>query len=1046
MKAISKKLIKPVLLGSLIFGLSACGGGADSSASSAVVNPAMISQTKASSIYFDSFGKIPVSAQDASYWIRLHNNGSTDYTIASVSIIDDIKRAKAENLSVTANCSLLSANGECSFQLHYVANTHGAYRIVAELLDKAGKKHTISQVIVTGAEVSNTAPINMEPEATLEARDKQHYSMALPVYLNQDFAEVKVTNGQLYCGDGSYAGSGCTYFVDGELTGDKLLLSTDVEGFDENGKLLAQSPASIMVQNQAAHLLISNPGHQEVSATTDTNTTIELYNTGKLAAKALAINAQNATASHQCGTEIEPGKSCSITLDLGKKTSNGTASLNADYKDNDGTNKSVATNFSYALDEELSARPEFGTTISFSNMIPGDVRTTPVTLTNESNAAFKIVDIKVGAKISTGAAGAGKTSCVPGVTLASSKLAAADVPAGQVQSCELGVNYTAASGDNGVSSLSVIGSYQDVNNIAKTASAHMPIAYSGISLASVLNIASRSYSMTSYVSENKDYDVTTITNTNTNHAATLGISYTPSNGSGISLVTSGTSCKDGQQLAAKASCTLRLKHNPGSAYATRTENIQVRLAKLGTITQNTTATKVEVKATSMVVPFGSISPTFVGATASAGNLVTEGSLYGVPVGNKVIYTYRLTNNSNDAKIKIKVPTLADPGNGWKVNSNGCNKEVAQNQTCEIKFENTLSNTSIVNFGEDTVKIPFQYTSIANGSWQNATSPVQLGTVKREAIGYQAADAEIANKPSTTQTLTNVGDKLNFTVRVTGYNPSASLPKGWTISNDAPSGLTDITPAPSSCNFTTTLKNQSAQCALTLTKRRDSASFSMTAQKAGLVGNGTQDARHRFQYNLHTPFKLSDKIRVSFVAKPGGPWNQGHYRFGFTRLDETIYMSAQYPNNFPSRRDQRFIRTGTNKYRLEVSMDGGAWVAVTQKPSPITGQNGFATDAWEVGIGVQGPSGVNNNHLVRDVEFEFEPSTSEKDQVRLKSENGYLMPTTEGNFASIAGGCPASQSQNGQDTGDTKNSCRSYRLQLTKQVTNSSFGAWYIRTY
>ncbi|TXI92248.1 MAG: hypothetical protein E6Q33_07530 [Neisseriales bacterium] len=1041
MKAISKKLIKPVLLGSLIFGLSACGGGADSSASSAVVNPAMISQTKASSIYFDSFGKIPVSAQDASYWIRLHNNGSTDYTITSVSIIDDIKRAKAENLSVTANCSLLSANGECSFQLHYVANTHGAYRIVAELLDKAGKKHTISQVIVTGAEVSNTAPINMEPEATLEARDKQHYSMALPVYLNQDFAEVKVTNGQLYCGDGSYAGSGCTYFVDGELTGDKLLLSTDVEGFDENGKLLAQSPASIMVQNQAAHLLISNPGHQEVSATTDTNTTIELYNTGNLAAKALAINAQNATASHQCGTEIEPGKSCSITLDLGKKTSNGTASLNADYKDDNVTNKSVATNFSYALDEELSARPEFGTTISFSNMIPGDVRTTPVTLTNESNAAFKIVDIKVGAKISTGAAGAGKTSCVPGVTLASSKLATADVPAGQVQSCELGVNYTAASGDNGVSSLSVTGSYQDVNDIAKTASAHMPIAYSGISLASVLNIASTSYSMTSYVGEDKDYDVTTITNTNANHAATLGISYTPSNGSGISLVTSGAYCKDGQQLAAKASCTLRLKHNPGSAYATRTEDIEVRLAKLGTITQNTTATKVEVKATSMVVPFGSISPTFVGAAASAGNLVTEGSLYGVAVGNKVIYTYRLTNNSNDAKIKIKVPTLADPGWGWKVNSNGCNKEVEQNQTCDIKFEYTLSNTSIANFGEDAVKIPFQYTSMTDGSWQNATSPVQLGTVKREAIGYQAADAEIANKPSTTQTLTDVGDKLNFTVRVTGYNPSASLPKGWTVSNDAPSGLTDITPAPSSCNFTTTLKNQSAQCVLTLTKRRDSASFSMTAQKAGLAGNGTQDARHRFQYNLHTPLKLSDKLRVSFVAKPGGPWNQGHYRLSFEGLDHPINIIAQYPSIFPRSRDQRFIRTGTNKYRLEVSMDGNSWSKVLQKRSPISGQSGFATDAWEIGVGTMG----DNHPSRRNVEFEFEPSTTEKDQVRIKSENGYLMPTTGGDFLSAEGGCPGTQAQNGQDGGHL-HKCRRYRLQLSKQVTNSSFGAWYIRTY
>ena len=674
-------------------------------------------------------------------------------------------------------------------------------------------------------------------------------------------------------------------------------------------------------------------------------------------------------------------------------------------------------------------------------MIPGDVRTTPVTLTNENNAAFKIADIKVGAKISTGAAGAGKTSCVPGVTLASSKLAAADVPAGQVQSCELGVNYTAASGDNGISSLSVTGSYQDVNNIAKTASAHMPIAYSGISLASVLNIASRSYSMTSYVGENKDYDVTTITNTNANHAATLGISYTPSNGSGISLVTSGTSCKDGQQLAPQASCTLRLKHNPGSAYATRTENIQVRLAKLGTITQNTTATKVEVKATSMVVPFGSISPTFVGAAASAGNLVTEASLYGVPVGNKVIYTYRLTNNSNDAKIKIKVPTLADPGWGWKVNSNGCNKEVTRLQTCDIKFEYTLSNTSIANFGEDAVKIPFQYTSIANGSWQNATSPVQLGTVKREAIGYQAADAEIANKPSTTQTLTDVGDKLNFTVRVTGYNPSASLPKGWTISNDAPSGLTDITP--SSCNFTTTLKNQSAQCVLTLTKRRDSASFSMTAQRAGLAGNGTQDARHRFQYNLHTPFKLSDKIRVSFVAKPGGPWRQAHYRFGIVGSNHTLYMTEQYPNNFPQDRDQRFIRTGTNKYRLEVNHNGEGWVKVTQKPSPIAGQHGFATDAWEVGTGAQGPSGINNNHLVRDVEFEFEPSTSEKDQVRLKTENGYLIPTTAGavigaDSGGAIGGCPSLLSGN---------KCLSYRLQLTKQSSvNQSFGAWYIRTY
>jgi hypothetical protein len=643
-------------------------------------------------------------------------------------------------------------------------------------------------------------------------------------------------------------------------------------------------------------------------------------------------------------------------------------------------------------------------------MIPGDVRSTPVTLTNESNAAFKIADIKVGAKISTGAAGAGKTSCVPGVTLASSKLAAADVPAGQVQSCELGVNYTAASGDNGVSSLSVTGSYQDVNNIAKTASAHMPIAYSGISLASVLNIASRSYSMTSYVGENKDYDVTTITNTNTNHAATLGISYTPSNGSGISLVTSGTSCKDGQQLAPQASCTLRLKHNPGSAYATRTENIQVRLAKLGTITQNTTATKVEVKATSMVVPFGSISPTFVGATASAGNLVTEGSLYGVQVGNKVIYTYRLTNNSNHAKIKIKVPTLADPGNGWKVNSNGCNSEVTQKQTCDIKFENTLSNTSIVNFGEDAVKIPFQYTSIANGSWQNATSPVQLGTVKREAIGYQAADAEIANKPSTTQTLTDVGDKLNFTVRVTGYNPSANLPKGWTISNDAPSGLTDITPAPSSCNFTTTLKNQSAQCVLTLTKRRDSASFSMTAQKAGLAGNGTQDARHRFQYNLHTPVKLNETIRISYVIPAGQPL-AGHYRFGLTGYGGVFYIIEQFPNTFPANRDSRLVRVTGSTYDVEVKFENDPWQQLGLQRHSAPGTGDWGTNAFGgvvPGKGAVLPIGGD----YRRMRIEIEPIAIQaggEQYLRIKVPGlGLLGPVnSEWHRAEAAGGCPSS---------------------------------------
>lgn len=385
-----KKLSKLLLVSGFSYSLAACDGGGSSGGGAQVDDPTGEVVASTSVVYFDSLGRIPVSEKDATYLIRLHNPTATNYTLTNVSLINDITDSiESTNLLASTKCQALPANGECSFELKYKAQTKGAYRLVVELTTEEGSIKELSQVILTGGDSSNLSPINMEPEDTAVVKYDQHYSLATPVYLNQDFAEVKITNGELHCGNGFAAGSSCTLFSSGDITGGNLLLSNDVTGLDGNGDVLAFRNTDTLVLKEAAHLLVSNPGQQRLELSKDKTLTVRLYNDGNLPLSGLKTLATGANLTQDCASGLDVGERCKVEMSLANITANGRALLAVRYQDRNRS-KSQQLAFDYSLKEDVSAFPLFDTTLEFNNAIPGHTLSRTITMVNHGNTEYKI--------------------------------------------------------------------------------------------------------------------------------------------------------------------------------------------------------------------------------------------------------------------------------------------------------------------------------------------------------------------------------------------------------------------------------------------------------------------------------------------------------------------------------------------------------------------------------------------------------------------------------------------------------------------------------
>ena len=113
-----------------------------------------------SSVYFDSFGTIPLVSGVSDYIIRLHNDGEEDYKIVSAHLTPVVEDGTTGATLDTNNCEKLSRHSQCGFILKYPANNTSSYILSAEVENSLHNRETIQASLISDQSQGSGTVVN----------------------------------------------------------------------------------------------------------------------------------------------------------------------------------------------------------------------------------------------------------------------------------------------------------------------------------------------------------------------------------------------------------------------------------------------------------------------------------------------------------------------------------------------------------------------------------------------------------------------------------------------------------------------------------------------------------------------------------------------------------------------------------------------------------------------------------------------------------------------------------------------------------------------
>ncbi len=794
------KIIRLLGASSALLVASCTSGGSKSAAGASDVTAPTTVQER---VFFDVMSQIPAEGADKEFVIRLHNSYSSQFSLQSVVVIDPLTNKVATNLATvkSAMCSLVPANNSCSLNLTPHLQKSGSFILQAKLTDNKGELHTVKQLIRLSDKIASSNGILFDNDLTTVRAPDGVYHLAFPVMLDEQFDELKASNGSVLCSGGFNPGSNCTYFVDGKSLADNTLVETKLEGY-RAGNLVARSSYTTRTTSASlANLLISQPADINIGESQNSGSSVvTLFNNGNLEASSVqpfATGNNLSVTSSDCTTILVPGASCNFTVQAQSEV-NGTGSVGANYSSGNARSN-VGTNIVYSK-ANIPAKLELSSVGgSLSNSFVGIPANEFLVISNSGTRNLKAIryGIDQGQEFKLSSAASGSIAgCA----------ASGSLELAPSQKCALKVVYTpqAATSTAMNYKLSVVGNYTNSNNLDGSVVSDLTRPYSALAMANVLSLSADVLNMIVQTNKTDSRDLT-VTNTSP-FDVTLGTLALNPVVAGLDITT-GSKCNNQLLKSGGGDCEIKVTYSPKSVITTGTK-LSIPVAKIGANSAPANTTRevdVSVRgvttlaAATIKVAIKQIGP-FPSGISVAGNnsynfLILPGALL------KVVYTFTAQSVGGDAA-------------SFNVSSAGlpvAAEIIANESTCPIG-----ATIGALNAGEScTVVVAGPRKSLVeNGllmagqlgikllySWQDVSAAGKIQVQKEETEVHNINittdwldNLRIFPIGKFTESVTANGTVSTVTVRTvfSGLLPNTSVQYPLTVSASIPGNLSKIT--------------------------------------------------------------------------------------------------------------------------------------------------------------------------------------------------------------------------------------------------------------
>lgn len=809
------KIILTATFTALAVLLSSCTSSPESSRNSDRRNP--LGQTDlGSQVYFDSFGTIPKVANHSSYMVRLHNDSSRNYKIISAQLSPVTKGVNSSAARLDQNnCVELAAQSHCGFILNYPANNTTSYILTAEIENSQHQREIIKTALLAGNANSTKNGISYSLLTDVDSH-AGNYHIGTPVYLTSDFTQISASEGTLYCPNGYSHGSSCTYYKDGHITKDQLLITKLSATKADETKVEVSSRSHIRATG-FSHLLISLPEDIELDNESHVvRSTLTIFNLGGESANNFTLDPSGlqrdkvTVDANTCGSEILPYATCEIILKI-QSDRNGANILRASYQDSSNPTqpKELVYQFIHTVNINEPHLIWAMAGANFENSVLNESREAEITLTAK-NITFDKITISKDSNPDFEIVGNPSRLC-DGGQLSVDSLTNDPLCTFRIKYKPQALQMTARN-FNFIAS----GSYVDSNGISRTFAYPLAIPYSApFDASNVISINNDQPITLSAPTDDPQEFIINLRN-NDNYPITLSV---PSFSSAIldaRIDLDQCQRQQGQQsitLAASGSqadnCNFKIRYAPRIPTTNPSlSSLQIKVLNFNGIdvsANNLLATQ-EVRYSAVDPATPILSGTLIHVTGDTAVTPPDNTKKWLKAGEPINFTYRITNNT--ANTTAKAITITDLPAGWNITTNNCtNQSLGNNQSCQIIFSGSYTNTGEQEFKENTVNIRFKYAKDdrdgANHLGNGNTNPkIQVYEMPTRISASEDIESVNVIPGDNTRTTFNLGDG-----GYPGMNPYtmnvATLPSGF--------------PAPP--NSTCTLDFLNRTCSINLTTPR-----------------------------------------------------------------------------------------------------------------------------------------------------------------------------------------------------------------------------------
>ncbi|AUR51929.1 DUF1566 domain-containing protein [Aquella oligotrophica] len=713
-----KNILLFVLVGTV---LAACNSAAPGAKGALVEVPDVTTTANDSKVYFDTFAAIPKVATPSNYIIRLHNDSNDSYQIVSATLSPLLVSDKNKALATLDknNCSTITRHSQCGFILNFPANNTASYTLTTVVEDSSHKQHTIKSFLISDQNKSGANGINYSFLSTVNSHNGI-YHLAVPVYFGKDFNKVSVSEGTLYCRNGYHAGSSCTYYKDGQVSKDELLLSK-LSAVTADNRDVEVSGKSLISKSGTPFLLMSVPEDVELKpGSAPVKSVISIVNIGNQPATGITIDSSKLAAGVTllpagCGTDLAAYGNCNIEISYNGVSTNGSSILKLSH-DYTSAKRTLVQQFMHIINRD---EPALEWDNPPSNIFEGSV------VHDEVSETFilKAKNIKFSAiKLSHDSNSDFTVAADPAGLCKGNQISIASDGS---EECHITISYKPMTqlANPAIFYITATGSYIDATDTERSLAYPLALSYSApFTPASLIQINDgNKIELKTIAGEPKDF-VIKIEN-NSKYSISLGSPvFTPA----IPDATIADPAKC-LTIAPQSSCELSVNYDPKATMV----NSMMSSLRLQVIKLNNNDISATSEFATSVVEYAAVSPSKPSLVVSfdkvSGNQTQDVSGYWVHKDNTIEFSYKATNTGDGIAKNISVTS----SNGWTIDDTNCqSRQLSKGDSCQVKFSHAYSSVGQQELKEQDVTISYGYGNA------NDTDSIKLGTDTKNVVVYQ----------------------------------------------------------------------------------------------------------------------------------------------------------------------------------------------------------------------------------------------------------------------------------------------------------------------